>query len=317
MHGLQGNGVTTWTHPEYDVFWPRDLLAKDIKHARILTWFYDSTVLKFWADTTANDIDANATSLCSDLASLRANSESEDRPIIFVAHSLGGLVCANALVLGSGHAEADVKKIASHTRGMIFLGTPHEGSDLAKWAALGLSFLRLEHGGKATRDLDVLQKESGKLRSLSTAFGMLLRSRGESKETEDKIEIVCFYEEFKTRVAKFDMGIVVPQASASLSGYEAVGIPENHRNMVRFKSKDDVGYIRISGYLKKWVKRFSTPQPVSRGEKKGDVHIGTMIGGQAIAEISGGETRFENNINLGEALVAAFIEKKKKQAGDD
>ena len=99
-----------------------------------------------------------------------------------------------------------MKNIAEHTRGMIFLGTPHEGADLARWATLGLQFLKLDNNGKATRDLNVLKKESSKLRDLSTAFGMLLRTHGESQDPRQKIEIVCFYEEFDTRVAKVNIG---------------------------------------------------------------------------------------------------------------
>jgi hypothetical protein len=81
------------------------------------------------------------------------------------------------------------------------------------WAALGPQFLKLDNNGKATRDLNVLKKESSKLRDLSTAFGMLLRTHGESQDPRQKIEIVCFYEEFDTRVAKVNIGRVGSQKS--------------------------------------------------------------------------------------------------------
>ncbi|KAE9363156.1 hypothetical protein N431DRAFT_523969 [Stipitochalara longipes BDJ] len=298
VHGLQGDGVLTWTHEEYGVFWPKDFLAKDIKNARILTWFYDSAVMRFWTETTTNNIDSNAANLCADLTNLRAETKSQDRHIIFVAHSLGGLLCANALVLGSQHAENDVKNIAEHTRGMIFLGTPHEGADLARWATLGLQFLKLDNNGKATRDLEVLKKESSKLRDLSTAFGMLLRSHGESQDPQQKIEIV------------------VSQASASISGYEAIGIPDNHRNMAKFKSTDDIGYRRVSGYLKKWVKKLGETQVAEKRDGDQIKFTGNVIGGQMIGKISGGSTRFDNTINFGEAAVEAFLKQKKQEATD-
>jgi hypothetical protein len=98
-----------------------------------------------------------------------------------------------------------VKNIASHTRGMIFLGTPHKGSDLAKWARIGLQFLKLDNNSKATRDINILKKESSKLCDLSTVFGMFLRVYGELIDFKQKIKIVCFYEEFKTRVANVNI----------------------------------------------------------------------------------------------------------------
>ncbi|KAI1090937.1 hypothetical protein F5B19DRAFT_460919 [Rostrohypoxylon terebratum] len=47
------------------------------------------------------------------------------RPIVFIAHGLGGLVLKEALLL----ARACSKDVASMTKGIIFLGVPHKGGE--------------------------------------------------------------------------------------------------------------------------------------------------------------------------------------------
>jgi len=76
VHGLQGDGELTWTHPKYGVYWPQDLLPLDVKNARILSWHYDSRVTGFWTETTTNDIDSYASNLCGDLTQLRGETSS-------------------------------------------------------------------------------------------------------------------------------------------------------------------------------------------------------------------------------------------------
>jgi alpha-beta hydrolase superfamily lysophospholipase len=49
--------------------------------------------------------------------------EQEDCPIIFIAHSLGGPIAAQALVHGEQRTEkSSAKSITKNLRGMIFLG---------------------------------------------------------------------------------------------------------------------------------------------------------------------------------------------------
>lgn len=46
---------------------------------------------------------------------------------------------------------------------------------------------------------------------------------------------------------------MVPQESAILPGYNAIGIRADHRAMVRFESEDDPGFLLIAGELLRWV----------------------------------------------------------------
>lgn len=63
-----------------------------------------------------------------------ANSKQEDRKLVFVVHSLGGLVLQRALGLSRSSAEEHIRQIEKCTIAIAFLGTPHFGSDLAPLA---------------------------------------------------------------------------------------------------------------------------------------------------------------------------------------
>jgi len=68
-----------------------DLLSTDCQSARILTFGYDSRVSHFFSGpTNQNNISAHGRSLLNALELYRR--ESPKRPIVFIAHSLGGII---------------------------------------------------------------------------------------------------------------------------------------------------------------------------------------------------------------------------------
>ena len=50
---------------------------------------------------------------------------------------------------------------------------------------------------------------------------------------------------------------VVPQDSAILPGYIPIGIRNNHRNMTKFASTDDPGFVAVCGELRRWIRDVS------------------------------------------------------------
>ncbi|KAF6807094.1 nb-arc and ankyrin domain protein [Colletotrichum plurivorum] len=74
-----------------ECFWPRDLLANDFPRARIFTYGYDSSVSHFFEGAAnVSNIRDHARDLLLRLSGDR--SDCGNRRLIFVAHSLGGLV---------------------------------------------------------------------------------------------------------------------------------------------------------------------------------------------------------------------------------
>ncbi|PVH70529.1 hypothetical protein DL98DRAFT_597736 [Cadophora sp. DSE1049] len=90
VHGLRGDAIKTWS--DGVTCWPRDLLQYDVPNTWIITWGYDSNIAKLAEFSSQNSIFGHAENLLSDLAMKRRKLKEKIRPIIFVGHSLGGLV---------------------------------------------------------------------------------------------------------------------------------------------------------------------------------------------------------------------------------
>ena len=84
-------------------------------------------------------IHQHAQTLLANLALERKSEEVGEHPIIWVAHSLGGILVKRALELSfdlQGNHDDDLRSIFVSTFGVIFLGTPHTGADPAKWGLI-------------------------------------------------------------------------------------------------------------------------------------------------------------------------------------
>ncbi|KAG8846226.1 hypothetical protein FRB91_001059, partial [Serendipita sp. 411] len=89
IHGLDGHREQSWTADD-GTMWLRDLLPEDIPNARILSYGYDADTRSFSRTSTQN-IFRHAEAFAEDLSRLRRTADSK-RPIIFLAHSLGGII---------------------------------------------------------------------------------------------------------------------------------------------------------------------------------------------------------------------------------
>lgn len=257
VHGLMGHRKNTWTHAN-KTFWPEDLLPEDCPDARILSFGYDSKVVHFWSRPADNNIDSFSNALFQRLASDRAVNEVSTRPIIFVVHSLGGIVLANALV---DSATNDYKDLAACVRAIAFLGTPHKGSDKAAWGKLGEKMVKWL--GKSTNEslLEALDDPAvnEKLAKIGDSFPSMLRMR--AKDKDSAIEVVCFYEgQPMTKLGGVvNLDKIVEESSATLSGYTKILLDADHEKMCKFEDKDDGNYKHVAGQLAQWCKEFSTP----------------------------------------------------------
>ena len=77
-----------------------------------------------------------AQTLVTNLAVYRQGNESLRNPIIWIAHSFGGILLKRALLYSNDVNDVNQEHLRSiyiSTYGIIFLGTPHTGSGLAAW----------------------------------------------------------------------------------------------------------------------------------------------------------------------------------------
>jgi len=86
VHGLGGDRTRTWQHPKTKAKWLHDFLPGDIKNARVMVYGYNSAVA---FSKSAAGVEEFARDLLERLSTVRQDG---DRPLIFICHSMGGLV---------------------------------------------------------------------------------------------------------------------------------------------------------------------------------------------------------------------------------
>lgn len=244
VHGLTGDRDSTWTASGQCTPWPKTLLPPKLKKARILTYGYDAYVVRKGVAGSSRLID-HATNLLHDLTTDRARcNASTPRALIFVAHSLGGIVCKEAILLSRNNPEPHLRGIFDCIKGIIFLGTPHRGTWTADWAKIpvwALGFMK----SNSKSLLTILETSNQLLESVQVRFWSMIR---ELREGGRRLEVTCFFEELPLPV----FGIVVSKHSATFEGHNSITIHADHRDMVRFASEEDNGFKRVLGELARW-----------------------------------------------------------------
>ncbi|KAI1127147.1 hypothetical protein F5Y10DRAFT_293068 [Nemania abortiva] len=95
VHGLSGDNTTTWEAEDKTV-WPRDLLPKNLGKTkiRVLSFEYSGSIRSTSSRAGINDAAQN---LLQELKDKRDDLRSKYRPIVFVGHSLGGVIIKRAI----------------------------------------------------------------------------------------------------------------------------------------------------------------------------------------------------------------------------
>ena len=88
IHGLGEHWENTWTAPNGRC-WLRDFLPSELPGARIMSFGYNANSL---STKSVSDIDDIARMLLYDLKIDRQEEDEKQRPLVFIAHSLGGIV---------------------------------------------------------------------------------------------------------------------------------------------------------------------------------------------------------------------------------
>ena len=125
IHGQPGWPI----RKKAETFWPA-WLADLFPEAGFWTLGYASEKSK-WQEQSMPHSDRAKQVL--DLLALEGLGE---RPIIFIAHSMGGIIAKQILRTARDSAVTRFKAISEMTRGIGFIATPHSGADIADFAKL-------------------------------------------------------------------------------------------------------------------------------------------------------------------------------------
>ncbi|KAF8515041.1 hypothetical protein BU17DRAFT_68120 [Hysterangium stoloniferum] len=229
VHGLDGDREKSWT-ADNGKCWLCDFLPNHVSQARILTYGYDACTRgrDQLSEQFLQDVGGN---LIEQLA------------------ALGGIVLKSVQTVINSKCRKrrsnsyHHKEIHLSTYGIVFLGTPHQGIDIAPRAAQILGIASRTNIRKSnTKLLKHLKPHSERLQVLQSHFN----------DIANDFVIKSVYEVYETPL----IGRLVPRESAVMQGAtnaEVFGINANHIEIAKFPSEDADGCWDICQFLKNMV----------------------------------------------------------------
>ncbi|KAK2598181.1 hypothetical protein QQS21_005658 [Conoideocrella luteorostrata] len=205
IHGLDTKSPDTWIwkskRPDSNnnVNWlaDRSMLPSRVGQARIFTCDWPAGLFER-SDLIQKRIEELARLLLDGIQrrarplATNSYSEGDDRPIIFIASCLGGIILIKALVM----ADHEYRCLRRATKGIVFLATPFGGTsfqDVARWAEPGLKAWASIQGQKVSRLLQSVKGSTFNLDELVRGFTQVCRDNNLD-------QVMTFYETGKTNL---------------------------------------------------------------------------------------------------------------------
>ncbi|KAM0511390.1 hypothetical protein ACHAPE_009905 [Trichoderma viride] len=247
ISGLGSHPFGSWQPHGADksFMWIRDELPRSVPGVRAVLYGYDSRLI---SSNSFQSISGIARGLILDLKSGGWNFPSS-RPIIFLAHSLGGIVLKDAIVQIADSGDKSVANILDNLLGAIMFGVPSLGMHQSHLMAM----VEGQANEMLVQDLS-RQNGSSYLRQLNISFNGL--------SIVHTVKILWAYEteESPTNVRRSDgswckkgpLAVLVNTDSATCHYYSkdkslTIPINKDHSNMVKFSRGDnDLGKIIVS-----------------------------------------------------------------------
>ncbi|KAI9778529.1 MAG: hypothetical protein M1839_008060 [Geoglossum umbratile] len=253
--------------------WLRDALPGDVPGARVLIYGYHAKL----ADSRSfQDLEALASAFRVSLGGIRYQhmNSARRKPLIFIGHSLGGLIIKEAVIQMKEGNDLDKFNFAC-TRGILFFGVPNQGIDID-------SLIPMVQDHPNMLFLLTLGKESGYLRNQHRAFFKAF----DSKDSR----VISFYEteESPTAQKRGDTWAMTGKRAVLVDSFSAThsrpweseahhiqGINRTHSDIVKFSPQDKYYYIVLQ-HLRELVAsatimaQTQTPEPQELTEEQID-----------------------------------------------
>ncbi|KFZ03699.1 hypothetical protein V502_10733 [Pseudogymnoascus sp. VKM F-4520 (FW-2644)] len=238
ISGLGGHAFGSFKARDGQHMWLCDSLPRDLPGAQIMIYGYDT---QLHGSASFQDIESLASSLRASIAAQRTsgstNAKPKTVPLIFIAHSLGGLIVKEAMIQMKNDKKH--QDILESIYGGLFFGVPSQGMEIT-------SLVPMVAGQLNQALLHTLGKESQLLRNQFRDFPKAF----DSKDSE----IFCYYETEMSRTAKLaennvwkmegPLGILVDSSSARHTrpweneAHNCIGMKRDHSTLVKFSPND-------------------------------------------------------------------------------
>ncbi|MCJ1386808.1 hypothetical protein MMC17_009936 [Xylographa soralifera] len=230
VHGLNwanapAFAVRTWTAGDMgeERLWLKDMLPHRLPHVRVLLYSYNSNVAFHTSQVVVGDI---AEDLLRKLMKKRRGSL--ERPLVFVAHSLGGLVVKRAVVKARNNPE--YSSISQSAKNFAFFATPHRGGYGAELGQAAAGLVRRLGMNPRNGIMEALRKDSHIAPEINSDF----------VDGQDNYRICSFFE---CKPMPGLSALIVERRSAILDlGRSETRIPcinANHSTICKFALEDE------------------------------------------------------------------------------
>jgi hypothetical protein len=235
LHGLDGGSHSTWTHQEKknsrSFFWPKEL-AQDVGNCGIWTIGYAAG--KTSVEKPGMLIEKRAGNVALKLV----NQGLGDRPLIFVTHSMGGLILKSLLVDSEAIGDKNRKRISQSTKGIVFCGTPHRGSF---YASLAVFFGRLVHVIRAQSHVEQMINGSENIDLLNDRF--IEWQRKNRAAIEAYIENIPPLGKFLSKLIPIPRVVSRSSSNPGIPGYPAKDVDESHKSISKPANRSNDVYL--------------------------------------------------------------------------
>jgi len=243
VHGLGGDKLETWRHPTAEVAdcWPH-WLGKD-SNVDVWSVGYDAT-LSAWKEP-AMALPDQADQI-ADLISSEARLE--NRRLLLVGHSMGGLVAKTLLVNGLTKGDKRARAVAEQIVGIVFIATPHAGSQLASLARAARWILR------TNEQVGNLSLHDAHLRGMHQQFSNAVNERGLRVRSYAERQGVSIGPSWIPHWLQgvFPRILVVDPTSADarLSEFTTVPLSGDHFSICKPKNRQEQIHLSVLNFIK-------------------------------------------------------------------
>lgn len=229
IHGLGGHPVKTWQLNENANSW-FDLLIKDRPNLGIYSIGYEAPV-NDWGNAMC--LLERATNL---LEQIQLCYTLKKTNFLIISHSLGGLLTKQMVRYSSDRSDK-YGWFVKQLQGVVFLGTPHTGSN---FATLGVYLNNMLGTSELVADL---KNNSPTLRDLNDWY--------RTKHSLLKLRTHVIYEKLPLKVGWFKTILVVSEASSDpgIQDVHPIPVDKDHLNLVKPTREDDVVYKSVLDFL--------------------------------------------------------------------
>ncbi|XP_077443061.1 protein SERAC1 [Stigmatopora argus] len=248
IHGILGAAFKTWrqrdrnpledendgdSEDDYTECWPKTWLAADCPNLRVLSVEYESHLSDWLAKCPAENQRKSLAYRSQELLRKLKMAGVGNRPVVWVAHSMGGLLVKKMLIDAS--KDPDLSDLFENTKGVLFYSVPHHGTFMAEYS-VSVRYLLFP-----SIEVKELCRDSPALRDLNENFLHMAK--------EKEINVLSFAERLPTTIGPMIKILVVPAQSANVGIGDLIEVDVDHLSICKPERKDSFLYKRSLRFI--------------------------------------------------------------------